>query len=118
MVVIADGAAKIRETKPKAVVKSKPEVVIQISPDSNEETKQKTSMKQRSSSSSRKKVHTMTSVLTARSKAASGITEKLNKLVPHIDALDVGDQLAVVDYIEDIYNFYKLSEVQHSDLKR
>ena len=54
----------------------------------------------------------MTSVLTARSKAASGITDKLNKSVPDIDASDVGDQLAVVDYIEDIYNFYKLSEVR------
>jgi len=96
------------------VIKPNPEVVIEISPDSNEETKHKSPMK----SSSRKKVHSMTSVLAARSKAASGITDKPSKPVPDIDASDVSDQLAVVDYIEDIYNFYKLSEVQHSDLKR
>ena len=31
--------------------------------------------------------------------------------VHDIDALDANDQLAVVDYVEDIYKFYKLAEV-------
>jgi hypothetical protein len=32
--------------------------------------------------------------------------------IPNIDEHDVGNQLAVVDYIEDIYSFYRKSEVQ------
>ncbi|XP_020254657.1 G2/mitotic-specific cyclin S13-7-like isoform X2 [Asparagus officinalis] len=98
----AQKKAQIRETKPKVSVKPKPaEVIIEISPDSDEVTKKR---------SSRKKVHTMTSVLTARSKAASGINHKLIEPIPDIDASDAGDQLAVVDYIEEIYKFYKISE--------
>ncbi|CAA7388992.1 unnamed protein product [Spirodela intermedia] len=60
--------------------------------------------------SSRKKVHTFSSVLSARSKVACGIALKPAETVPDIDAADVGDQLAVADYVEDIYKFYKLSE--------
>ncbi|OAY80169.1 Cyclin-B1-1 [Ananas comosus] len=53
---------------------------------------------------SRKKVHTFTSVLTARSKDACGLTGKPKELVQDIDVSDADDQLAVVDYVEDIYN--------------
>lgn len=28
-----------------------------------------------------------------------------------IDAADVNNELAVVEYVEDIYNFYKIAEV-------
>lgn len=34
--------------------------------------------------------------------------------VHDIDALDANDQLAVVDYVEDIYKFYKLAEVLYN----
>nr|AIZ68199.1 G2/mitotic-specific cyclin S13-7-like isoform X1 [Albuca bracteata] len=99
--------ARVRETKPKVVVKPKPEEVIEISPDTNEVTKEKSTSKK----NRKKAVNTMTSVLTARSKAACGISEKLkDPPVPDIDASDVGDQLAVVDYVEDLYKFYKLVE--------
>lgn len=67
--VIANGAAKkasLRETKPRVEFKAKAEVIIDISSDSSEENKQRCPTKQKSSS--RKKVHTMTSLLTARSK--------------------------------------------------
>lgn len=32
--------------------------------------------------------------------------------VANIDAGDIGNQLAVVDYIEDIYSFYRKAEVE------
>jgi len=32
-------------------------------------------------------------------------------VIEDIDKLDVNDQLAVVEYIEDIYTFYKTAEV-------
>lgn len=92
--------------KQKAAVKPKNEVVIEISPDTDEVTKQRMSSRRRSG----KKVHTMSALLSARSKVASGITDKLQKPIHDIDALDAGDQLAVVEYIEDIYTYYKLSE--------
>lgn len=59
---------------------------------------------------------TLTATLTARSEAACGglLTQIHDKVLdlPNIDAGDVGDQLAVVDYVEDIYNFYRKSEAQ------
>ncbi|XP_040376156.1 cyclin-B1-1 isoform X2 [Oryza brachyantha] len=96
----------------KAPAKPAPEHVIEISSDSDE------SMRQQSESSassvrkcSRKKViNTLTSVLTARSKVACGITDKPREVIEDIDKLDGDNQLAVVDYIEDIYKFYKVAE--------
>ncbi|KAM0954022.1 putative cyclin [Dioscorea sansibarensis] len=88
---------------------SKPEAVITISPDTEEEAKDAT-LKNSHGNSSKKKVHTLTSVLTARSKVACGVVDKPKDQVQDIDALDADDQLAVVDYIEDIYKFYKHSE--------
>ena len=32
--------------------------------------------------------------------------------MPDIDAEDVGNQLAVVDFVEDIYAFYRKTEVK------
>ncbi|XP_042381779.1 G2/mitotic-specific cyclin S13-7-like [Zingiber officinale] len=60
--------------------------------------------------SSRKKVNAYSSVLAARSKFACGISSKPKDLVDEIDAADAENQLAVVDYVEDIYKFYKSSE--------
>ncbi|MQM15681.1 hypothetical protein Taro_048631 [Colocasia esculenta] len=102
------GAAK-GVTKPKtkaaATVKPKQEtVVVEISPDTA------AAFSGKKARSSKKKMHTYSSVLTARSKVACGISGKPAEIVPDIDAPDVGDQLAVVDYVEDIYRFYKLSE--------
>lgn len=39
------------------------------------------------------------------------IVDEPKDLVHDIDALDTEDQLAVVDYVEDIYKFYKSAEV-------
>ncbi|KAL6009852.1 hypothetical protein ACLOJK_000283 [Asimina triloba] len=108
---VADGAAAggkaARAAKQKVTIKPKPEMIIEISPETEEESEAKKPGLQNSRHrSSRKKVESLTSVLTARSKFACGLT----KAVLDIDAADSEDQLAVVDYVEDIYKFYKSSE--------
>ncbi|KAI5074470.1 hypothetical protein GOP47_0010431 [Adiantum capillus-veneris] len=57
---------------------------------------------------------TLTATLTARSEAACGglPTQVKEEVLPSIDANDVNDQLAVVDYVEDIYSFYRRTEAQ------
>ncbi|TQE06218.1 hypothetical protein C1H46_008158 [Malus baccata] len=60
---------------------------------------------------SRKSVRAFTSTLSARSKAAaSGLTSKLQDLKLDIDTADADNELAVVEYLDDIYQFYKLSQ--------
>ncbi|XP_020114739.1 cyclin-B1-1-like [Ananas comosus] len=105
-------------------VKPKPKNVIEISDDKNEATKQVSSTTTTAAAAavaanagsrgkpSRKKVHTFTYLIAARSKDACGLTGKPKELVQDIDASDADDQLAVVDYVEDIYLFYKLAEVR------
>eukprot|EP00250_Pteridium_aquilinum_P019470 c24445_g1_i2 orf=332-1717(-) len=61
-----------------------------------------------------RKGRTLTATLTARSEAACGgfKPEVAEDPVTNIDAGDTGNQLAVVDYIEDIYSFYRKTEKQ------
>ncbi|KAD6453324.1 hypothetical protein R6Q59_015166 [Mikania micrantha] len=61
---------------------------------------------------SKKPSKSLTTVLTARSKAACGITTKPKDLVADIDESDINNELAEVEYVEDIYKFYKLSETE------
>lgn len=115
-VVVADDGvkAKAKVARQKAVAvkpKPEPETVIEISPDTEEgcrggKAKCLTNQKNVREKSSKNKVETLTSVLTARSKVACGI-----KAIDDIDAADAENQLAVVDYVEDIYTFYRLMEV-------
>eukprot|EP00249_Psilotum_nudum_P028994 c39081_g1_i1 orf=330-1733(-) len=59
---------------------------------------------------------TLTSLLTARSEAASRCIHAevlYEEAVANIDANDADNQLAVVDYVEDIYSFYRKSEVRN-----
>lgn len=46
-------------------------------------------------------------------KVACELSDKLKELVVDIDACDKENQLAVVDYVEDIYKYYKSVEVPH-----
>ncbi|CAH8356741.1 unnamed protein product [Eruca vesicaria subsp. sativa] len=89
----------VREVQKKArgvVVKpTKPVEVIVISPDTNEVSKARDDKKH---DASKKKV-TYTSVLNARSKAASKTLD--------IDSVDKDNDLAAVEYVEDMYSFYK-----------
>lgn len=82
--------------------------MIEISPDTGESS----SLKERTPRKKykKKKVHTMSSVLAARSKAACEIPKLPKDIIPDIDASDKDNQLAVVDYVEDLYKFYKLAE--------
>lgn len=63
-----------------------------------------------------KRRQTLTAILTARSQAASvGCEIEMEDaldVLPNIDGLDIGNQLAVVDYVEDIYSFYRRTEIQ------
>nr|BAE53367.1 cyclin B1 [Allium cepa] len=99
-------AVCIKEDKGKVVVNPKPTAVIEISPDTVEKVRERSGSKK----SRKKKVKTMSQVLSARSKAACEITKKPKDTIPDIDASDAGDQLAVVDYVEDLYKFYKHAE--------
>ncbi|RZC79162.1 hypothetical protein C5167_003549 [Papaver somniferum] len=108
-VVIADKAVvlKTKVSNPvakKAVGKPKQEPVIGA--DAEEAKKEKPNTQK---SSRKKKVQTMTSVLSARSKVACGLSDKAKDIVD-IDAGDIDNQLAAVEYVEDLYNFYKLAE--------
>ncbi|KAL6200676.1 hypothetical protein ACLB2K_030457 [Fragaria x ananassa] len=52
-----------------------------------------------------------TSTLTARSKAmACGVANKPKEQIVDFDAADVNDELAGVEYVDELYKFYKLDE--------
>ncbi|OVA18786.1 Cyclin [Macleaya cordata] len=111
--VIADGAVVgkrvvTKVAQKKATVKPKPETVIESSPDKEEKEVKKE--KPKSQKSSRKKVQTLTSVLSARSKVACGVADKPKDPIVDIDGADVDNHLAAVEYVEDLYKFYKLTE--------
>ncbi|KAJ0716976.1 putative cyclin domain-containing protein [Helianthus annuus] len=61
---------------------------------------------------SKKPSKSLTTVLTARSKVACGITTRPKDPVVNIDEADINNELAEVEYVEDIYTFYKLSETE------
>ncbi|XP_011041395.1 PREDICTED: G2/mitotic-specific cyclin S13-7-like [Populus euphratica] len=107
---VAAEARKVAVRKPaqkKVTVKPKPEEVTEISPDTEEKPGNK---KKEGEGSSKKNKPTLSSVLTARSKAACGVANKPKGQVIDIDAADVNNDLAGVEYVEDIYKFYKLVE--------
>ncbi|XP_037407009.1 cyclin-B1-1-like isoform X1 [Triticum dicoccoides] len=85
-----------------------PEHVIEISSDSDVTKSEAGSVSSVRKYSRKKVVTTLSHVLSARSKFAAGITEE--PAIQDIDKLDGDNQLAVVDYIEDIYKFYKVAE--------
>ncbi|KAI3525877.1 hypothetical protein L1887_05007 [Cichorium endivia] len=102
----------VNAAKKKATVKPKPApvpenaTVIEISPDTQEEKKPESS-----SSRNKKPQASLTSTMTARSKAACGLNYKPKPAnVVDIDAQDMDNELAEVEYVEDIYKFYKLVE--------
>lgn len=86
--------------------KKKPEVIeITETPSASDHRKV-----QQKAASKKKKSPTLTSFLTARSKEACGLTKKPQELILNIDEGSLDDELAVVEYVEDLYNFYKLAE--------
>ncbi|KAK9941976.1 hypothetical protein M0R45_007666 [Rubus argutus] len=115
--VLDELAAVRRAEVPKAVqkkvvnVKPKAKEVIEISPDTEEGLFEKAKQEKKKEGASKKKAApTLTAVLTARSKAACGVTNKPKEVIVDIDAKDAGNDLAAVEYVEDMYKFYKLVE--------
>ncbi|CAI0542047.1 unnamed protein product [Linum tenue] len=103
----AAGAATKKEAEKK---QPPPHEVIVIS--SDDESEKKPAAKPVTKRvTTRKDVKTVTAILTARSKAACGIKNRPQNLVADIDTADVNNHLAVVEYVDDLYNYYKLAEV-------
>ncbi|PHT37004.1 G2/mitotic-specific cyclin-1 [Capsicum baccatum] len=113
--IVANGALPVKvarkpaQKKAATTVKTKPEV-IEISPDTVAQVKENKQKKKACVDSSMKKSTTLTSTLTARSKAACGLSHKPKVQIVDIDATDVNNELAVLEYVEDIYTFYKIAE--------
>ncbi|XP_073273552.1 G2/mitotic-specific cyclin-2-like [Primulina huaijiensis] len=124
--IVTDGALPDKKAAParkpvqkKDVAKPKPEEIIEISPDTEgvcvkgkppQLNKEKLGENLLDKSSSRKQAPTLTSTLTARSQAAHGLSEKQKEDIVDIDAADVNNDLAVVEYVEEMYNYYKSAE--------
>ncbi|GAB4855945.1 hypothetical protein Ancab_039787 [Ancistrocladus abbreviatus] len=115
-------AQEIRQRKgvKKVTYKANPATVIIISSDEeegNDNGKKKRdytgSKGNRKSKPSRKKAHGLTSVLTARSKAACGLATEPKEQIVNIDVGDVNNELAVAEYVDDIYKFYRLTEEEN-----
>ncbi|KAJ8529082.1 hypothetical protein K7X08_035917 [Anisodus acutangulus] len=82
------------------------ETVIVISPDEVKAIEESPLSRRKT----KKTGKTLTSTLTARSKAACGLSNRPKNEIDDIDAVDADNHLAAVEYVEDIYNFYKLTE--------
>ncbi|KAJ0252362.1 Cyclin-B1-1 [Hirschfeldia incana] len=94
-----------RAEKPKDVE------VIEISSDSDEEQGLVAVQEKKAAAAAKKKTAvSYTSVLTARSKAAGGLEKKQKEKIVDIDSADAENDLAAVEYVEDIYRFYKSVE--------
>ncbi|KAG2596934.1 cyclin-B1-3-like [Panicum virgatum] len=94
-------AVKLKERS-----KVKPEVIV-LSSDSEKEKKTKVSGGQRIA----RRVPTLTHILTTCSRVSDGvISSSKNVQAFDIDAPDATNELAVVEYVEDIYRFYKSTE--------
>lgn len=107
----------VKPKEPKAQVQAQAQTqaqaqeVIDVSPDTEKEKLAAKKNKKEGQVSAKKKSQTLTSVLTARSKAACGLAQKPKEEIVDIDAKDANNDLAGVEYVEDIYKFYKLVEV-------
>ncbi|XP_061372573.1 G2/mitotic-specific cyclin S13-7 [Gastrolobium bilobum] len=92
---------------------TEPEVIVISSDEDCEEKKEKKQVVKGRTTRARsamKNAKAFSSVLTARSKAACGLAYKPKDLVENIDATDDDNELAAVEYIDEIYKYYKLTE--------
>ncbi|KAH9624443.1 hypothetical protein KSS87_003147 [Heliosperma pusillum] len=107
--VNVQNAAAVRRpvAVPKKVPEKKKNAEVVKNPEKAPSVHEKVEQKQ---ASRKEKPVSLTSVLTARSKEACGLARKPKELVVNIDEGSIEDELAVVEYVEDIYKFYKLAE--------
>ncbi|XP_042493074.1 G2/mitotic-specific cyclin S13-7-like [Macadamia integrifolia] len=101
------GVVPAKPTQKKVNAKPKTDIAREVSPEQKEDTRKE---KNASQKTSRRKAQTLTLVLTARSKDACGLINKSSDPIVNIDIEDVDNHLAMVDYVEDLYKFYKLEE--------
>ncbi|ESQ53333.1 hypothetical protein EUTSA_v10025317mg [Eutrema salsugineum] len=101
-----DKPVVVRKPKKRAE-KSKDVEIIEISSDSDEEHGLVAVQEKKAA---KKKATSYTSVLTARSKAACGFEKNPIEKIADIDSADANNDLAAVEYVEDIYSFYKSVE--------
>lgn len=111
--VVAAKRMAPRKAQKKVKVKPKPVEVIDISSSSEEEVEKEKSVqkKKEAATSKKKKPRTLTSTLTARSTAACGHSKMTKESIVDIDATDNENELAAVEYLGDLFMFYKLVEV-------
>ncbi|KAK4777489.1 hypothetical protein SAY87_017676 [Trapa incisa] len=119
----ADPAKAVVQRKVPAAKAHKPIEVIEISDDADEKAPakaKKNDIRQEAAAAAVNKRkarenRSLTSVLSARSKATCGIGKKEPKeQAVDIDAADVNNELAAVEYVEDLYRFYKETEEENS----
>ncbi|CAO2184891.1 unnamed protein product [Urochloa humidicola] len=104
LVSVSDRNGKTVKLKEQSKVKTE---VIVISSDSEKEKKTKVSGGRRVA----RRVPTLTDILTTCSRASDGVISSPKKVQAYdIDASDAHNELAVVEYVEDIYRFYKSTE--------
>ncbi|KAI9193789.1 hypothetical protein LWI28_000179 [Acer negundo] len=111
IVILSNEKEKVKPLEAqKKLLSEKPEAetLVLISPLEEEKVKPVGAGSSRKGSS--RKVKTLTSILSARSKAACGIANKPQDLIVNIDAADVNDELAVAEYVDELYMFYKATE--------
>lgn len=112
-VAVEKRAAVPKAGQKKVTVKPKPEEVIEISPDTEEKVNAEKHVKAPVNKNKDADVSSKisySSVLTARSKAACGLASRPKDQIVDIDAADADDHLAGVEYVEEIYKFYKSDE--------
>ncbi|CAN1259986.1 G2/mitotic-specific cyclin S13-6 [Linum perenne] len=96
--------------------KPKPAEVINVQSDTEKEEATKTNNDKKKireeSKKKKKKVQTFTSILATGSKLAKNKPNQPESVF-NIDAADAGNHLAVTDYVDDIYTFYKEAEIEN-----
>ncbi|EPS62422.1 hypothetical protein M569_12366, partial [Genlisea aurea] len=111
--VVGKNASK-KKTEENAAAKnddSAAVVVISSDEEEGEEKVPKSDRKTTRKESKNKAEKSFTSILTARSKAACGMTKKPPAMsTEDIDAADRNNELAAVEYLDDMYAFYKEAE--------
>ncbi|KAK9690499.1 hypothetical protein RND81_09G132300 [Saponaria officinalis] len=105
--VDVNNVAGVRKAAVHKKVLEKKKTQVVVNPEKTPTAYVKVDQKQ---ASRKKKSASLTSFLTARSKEACGLARKPEELVVNIDEGSVEDELAVVEYVEDIYKFYRLAE--------
>ncbi|XP_042478949.1 G2/mitotic-specific cyclin S13-6-like isoform X4 [Macadamia integrifolia] len=109
------GAVPAKPAQKKFNAKPKTDIATEVGQEQKEDARRENNASEKSS---RRKAQTLTSILTARSEDACGLINKSSDPIVNIDTEDVDNHLAMVDYVEDLYKFYKLEEAKEVQVLR